>query len=146
MKKIVLSLLLLCSFVFAQTGLYVEAYDEQIHNNRQITLRLRAVNSTNETFNNVRLTYYMPIEENRTVNVQPYYVPSATVSHEVVGNQVEIHIDFATLAPGVFPNNSGMSIGINYTDWQSFDKTASQSYPNSSTFTADDNIAIFIDG
>lgn len=146
MKKIVLSLLLLCSFVFAQAGLHVEAYDEQINNNRQITLRLRAVNSTNETFNNVRLTYYMPIEENRTVNVQPYYVPSATVSHEVVGNQVEIHIDFATLAPGVFPNSSGMSIGINYTDWQPFDKTASQSYPNTSTFATNDNIAIFIDG
>ncbi len=146
MKKIVLSLLLLCSFVFAQTGIHVEAYDEQMVNNRQVTLRLRVVNSTNETFNNVRLVYYMQKEEGRTLNVQPYYVPSATISQNAEGEQVEIYIDIPTLAPGVFPNNSGMSIGINYTDWQPFDKTASLSYPNSNSFITDENISIYIDG
>lgn len=146
MKKTLLSLLLLCSFVFAQAGIHVEAYDEQQTNIRQMTLRLRVVNSTNETFNNVRLKYYMPYDASRTLQVNPYYTPGATVSQEVVGDQIEINIDFPTLAPGMFPNESGMSIGINYADWQSFDKTASVSYPNSNTYVVDDGIAIFIDG
>ncbi|MBO7383517.1 MAG: hypothetical protein J6U07_02745, partial [Fibrobacter sp.] len=111
-----------------------------------MTLRLRVVNSTNETFNNVRLKYYMPYDASRTLQVNPYYTPGATVSQEVVGDQIEINIDFPTLAPGMFPNESGMSIGINYADWQSFDKTASVSYPNSNTYVVDDGIAIFIDG
>ena len=127
MKKTLLSLLLLCSFVFAQAGIHVEAYDEQQPNIRQMTLRLRVVNSTNETFNNVRLKYYMPYNASRTLQVNPYYTPGATVSQEVVNDQIEINIDFPTLAPGMFPNESGMSIGINYADWQSFDKTASVS-------------------
>ena len=146
MKKIILSLLLLCSFVFAQAGLHVEAYDEQQTNARQATIRLRVVNSTEQTFNNVRLTYYLYKEPNRGIEIHPYYTPNATVHHETNGDQVEIHIDIPTLAPGVFPNSSGMNIGINYSDWQAFDKTASLSYPNSSSFIVDNNIAIFIDG
>ncbi|MBR4784098.1 MAG: hypothetical protein IK012_02455 [Fibrobacter sp.] len=146
MKKIILSLLFLCSFVFAQAGIHVEAYDEQQTNARQATIRLRVVNSTEQTFNNVRLTYYLYKEANRGIEIHPYYTPSATVHHETNGDQVEINIDIPTLAPGVFPNSSGMNIGINYTDWQAFDKTASVSYPNSSSFVVDNNIAIFIDG
>lgn len=144
--KQLLFLLFLCSFAFAQTGLFVEARDEQVYNNNQIALRLRVNNSTSETYNNVSLKYYIPYDASRTLQVNPYYVPSATVSQDVVGEQIEITIEIPTLAPGIFPNESGMSIGINYADWQSFDKTASPSYPNSNSFIVAENIAIITEG
>lgn len=142
----ILFLLFLCSFTFAQTGLTVEAYDEQFYNNQQMTLRLRVNNSSSETFSNVTLKYYIPYDASRTLQVNPYYVPSATVSQDVVGEQIEISIEIPTLAPGFFPNESGMSIGLNYTDWQNFDKTASSSYPNSNSFVVAENIAIITAG
>ena len=146
MKRILFALASICSLAFAQTGLHVEAFDEQLYNSTQATIRLRVVNSTNETYNNVSLKYYMPYDASRTLQVNPYYVPQATLSQNVVGDQVEISIDIPTLSPGIFPSESGLTFGINYSDWHSFDKTASLSYPNSSSFVTDDNIAIYING
>ncbi len=107
MKKTLLSLLLLCSFVFAQAGIHVEAYDEQQPNIRQMTLRLRVVNSTNETFNNVRLKYYMPYNASRTLQVNPYYTPGATVSQEVVNDQIEINIDYILMLVKKYHDSHG---------------------------------------
>lgn len=146
MKKLILSLLLLCSFVFAQAGIYVEAFDEQASNERQVTLRLRVVNSTEQAFNNVQLKYYLPYDANRTLQVNPYYAPNASVSSTVAGDQIEVNIDIATLNPGVFPNESGMSIGLNYADWQDFNKASNTSYPGTTSFANAKDIAIYVDG
>lgn len=46
---------------------------------------------------------------------------------------------------GVFPNESGYSLGVHYSDWKPRNKTLDFSNPQSSTFARADNVALYID-
>ena len=65
MKRVLISAFLACSCIWAQSGLTVEAFDEQSNNNTQITLRLRLKNNTAETLKNVQAKYLIERDQYR---------------------------------------------------------------------------------
>ena len=138
---------LLVGMAFAQTPVTVDAFDEQGNNQSQITLRLRITNNTSETLNGVRARYFIRHEMGRILNVSPYYTAGVTISLDTLEEFLAINIDLPQLAPGMFPNSSGISVGINYADYSEIDKTDSLgSYPGTGSFAQADKIPVYVGG
>lgn len=131
---------------YAQNLVSVEAFDEQGNNPSQLTLRLKLTNNTSNTLNDVHAKYFLGFDRNKTLNVSPYYMAGATTSIDTVGDFLVVNINVASLAPGVFPNSSGISLGMNYTDWSAFNKRDNFSYPNSNHFVIMNNIPVYVNG
>lgn len=131
---------------YAQNLVSVEAFDEQGNNPSQLTLRLKLTNNTSNTLNDVHAKYFLGFDRNKTLNVSPYYMAGATTSIDTVGDFLVVNINVASLAPGVFPNSSGISLGMNYTDWSAFNKQDNFSYPNSNHFVIMNNIPVYANG
>jgi len=132
--------------VHAQNLVSVEAFDEQGNNPSQLTLRLKLTNNTSNTLNDVHAKYFLGFDRNKTLSVSPYYMAGATTSIDTVGDFLVVNISVASLAPGVFPNSSGISLGMNYTDWSAFNKQDNYSYPNSNSFVVANNIPVYVNG
>ena len=143
-KIIVASAMFGCAY--AQNLVSVEAFDEQGSNPSQLTLRLKLTNNTSNTLNDVHAKYFLGFDRNKTLNVSPYYMAGATTSIDTVGDFLVVNINVASLAPGVFPNSSGISLGMNYTDWSAFNKQDNYSYPNASNFVVANNIPVYANG
>ena len=131
---------------YAQNLVSVEAFDEQGNNPSQLTLRLKLTNNTSNTLNDVHAKYFLGFDRNKTLNVSPYYMAGATTSIDTVGDFLVVNINVANLAPGVFPNSSGISLGMNYTDWSAFNKQDNFSYPNANSFAIANNIPVYVNG
>ena len=132
--------------VYAQNLVSVEAFDEQGNNPSQLTLRLKLTNNTSDTLNDVRAKYFLSFNRNKVLEISPYYMVGATTSIDTVGDFLAVNIRVAKLAPGVFPNSSGISLGMNYVGWSAFNKQDNFSYPNSSHFVAANNIPVYVNG
>lgn len=143
-KIIIASAMFGCAY--AQNLVSVEAFDEQGNNPSQLTLRLKLTNNTSNTLNDVHAKYFLGFDRNKTLNVSPYYMAGATTSIDTVGDFLVVNINVASLAPGVFPNSSGISLGMNYTDWSAFNKQDNYSYPNASNFVVANNIPVYANG
>ena len=143
-KIIIASAMFGCAY--AQNLVSVEAFDEQGSNPSQLTLRLKLTNNTSNTLNDVHAKYFLGFDRNKTLNVSPYYMAGATTSIDTVGDFLVVNINVASLAPGVFPNSSGISLGMNYTDWSTFNKQDNFSYPNASNFVVANNIPVYANG
>ena len=131
---------------YAQKSISVEAFDEQGGNPSQLTLRLKLTNNTSDTLNDVRARYFLNFDRNKVLNVSPYYMAGATTSIDTLGDFLAVNINVAKLAPGVFPNASGISLGMNYADWSAFNKSNNFSYPNASNFVVANNIPVYANG
>ena len=83
MKKILVFICFVLDFVFAQNPISVEAYDEQENNPSQLTLRLRLTNLTSDTLYNIHARYFLNNENNRTIEIAPYYMEGVSVSKMV---------------------------------------------------------------
>ncbi|MCF0224678.1 MAG: hypothetical protein HUK20_10450 [Fibrobacter sp.] len=71
---------------------------------------------------------------------------SATTSMDTIGEYLSVNINIAKLAPGVFPDNGGLSVSINYSNYSSFEKSTHYSYPNSGYFVSTNNIPVYVNG
>lgn len=138
--------LAISSHICAQNIASVEAFDEQGNNPSQLTLRLRITNASSDTLNNVRARYFLNNYQNRVLNVSPYYMEEATTSIDTLGDFLAINIDIAKLAPGVFPNVSGISLGVNDTIYRDLRKSEHFSYPGTGNFTSTNNIPLYVNG
>lgn len=49
------------SCAYDENLLSVEAFDEQVNNSCQVTLRLKIVNNTSDTLDNVRVRYFFEL-------------------------------------------------------------------------------------
>ena len=145
MKKILVFICLVLDFVFAQNPISVEAFDEQGNNPSQLTLRLRLTNLTSDTLYNIHARYFLNYEKNRTLEIAPYYMEGATIAIDTIGDYLAVRIDFPALASGVFPNSSGISLGMKYSDNGSFHKQKNHSYPIGANFIETDRIPIYYD-
>lgn len=142
-----LAICLLVGTAFAQIPVTVEAFDEQGNNQSQITLRLRMTNNTSDTLSGVRARYFIRHDVGSDLNISPYYTAGATLSLDTLGDFLAINIDLPQLAPGMFPNSSGISVGINYADYSEIDKTDSLgSYPGTGSFAQADKIPVYVGG
>ena len=144
-KQIVFILFISALFAWAQSDIIVEAYDEQWNNPSQITLRLRLTNSSQDTLTNVRLRYFLGHDENRTLELSPYYLTDANVSLDTVDNYLAVNIDIPQVTPGLFPNSSGISLGLRYQDNNIFHKNGNFSYPGTVSFEPTSNIPVYVD-
>lgn len=144
-KKIIAS-------VFAWVGVasaastYVEAFDEQENNASQLTLRLRITNASSDTLNNVRARYFLNYDRSRVLNISQYYMEGATTSIDTLGDFLAVNIDIPKIAPGIFPNVSGISIGVNDTNYLNLNKPAHFSYPGTGDFAITSNIPLYVNG
>ena len=146
MKRVLVSAFLACSCVWAQSGLSVEAFDEQSNNNTQLTLRLRLKNNTAETLNNIQAKYLIERDDSRTLNVYPYYMPNATYTLDTLSDYIVVNINVDAVAPGFYPNESGISLGMVYSDGEEFYKDSDYSYPGKGNFKAAPNIVVMQNG
>ena len=146
MKRTIVSAFLACSCVWAQSGLSVEAFDEQSNNNSQLTLRLRLKNNTAETLKNIQAKYLIERDDSRKLNVHPYYMPNATFSLDTLSNYLVVNINIDAVAPGFYPNESGISLGMVYSDGQNFYKETDYSYPGANNFNVAPHIIVMQNG
>lgn len=58
----------------------------------------------------------------------------ATTSIDTLGDFLAINIDISKIAPGIFPNASGISIGVNDTNYLDLNKSAHFSYPGTRNY------------
>ena len=137
---------LVAAIALAQSPVSVEAFDEQGNNPSQLTLRLRLTNNSPDTLENVRTRYFLQYEAGRVLNVAPYYLAGASLSLDTLGDYIAVNIDVARLAPGVFPNSSGISFGMNYTDYSDMEKAGHFSYPGMGNFVMTDSIPVYVGG
>lgn len=136
MKNIIVFIFICFAFGFTmeQNPISVEAFDEQRNNSSQLTLQLKVTNNTDDTLYNVHAKYFLNYERNRNLNVSAYYMVGATQSIDTIGDYLAVNIKIARLDPGVFPNSSGISLGMNYLDNGSFNKLENFSYPDTNFF------------
>lgn len=144
-RQISILIFLLSLFAWAQSNIIVEAFDEQWNNPSQITLRLRLTNLSQDTLTNVRLRYFLGLDENRTLELSPYYLTDANVSLDTVDNYLAVNIDIPQVTPGLFPNSSGISLGLRYQDNNIFHKNGNFSYPGTVSFEPTSNIPVYVD-
>lgn len=138
--------LAISSYACAQNFVSVEAFDEQGNNASQLTLRLRVINASLNTLNNVRARYFLNNYQDRVLNVSPYYTEGATISVDTIDGFLAINIDIAKLAPGIFPNMSGISLGVNDVSYRDLRKSEHFSYPGTGNFTLTNNIPLYVGG
>lgn len=138
--------LVISSHICAQNIAFVEAFDEQGNNASQLTLRLRITNVSSDTLNNVRARYFLNFDRNRVLNVSPYYMEGATTSIDTLGDFLAVNIDIPKIAPGFFPNLSGISVGVNDTNYLNLNKPAHFSYPGTGNFAITNNIPLYVNG
>ncbi len=131
------------NYATAKELVTVEALDEQRNNSCQLTLRLKISNNSLDTLTNIRAKYFLNYERNRKLVITPYYMAGANVSTDTLGDYLVINIDVSKIEPGVFPNSSGISIGLNYADFENFQKDENFSYPKTSTFVKTTLIPIY---
>lgn len=90
--------------------------------------------------------YYFTVENGKAPVLEQYWVPGSTVTlNKINAILYEIRYCFSgELAAGgaVLPDATGNAAGIHYSDWSAFVKTNDFSFPNSSTFVRNGNIAV----
>ena len=145
LNKVLFPILLFASFVFAQ-GFFVETLDEQKSSNNLLVLRFRVINNTPVTIRDASLRYCLTKSPDKVVEVDNYYIGNSHVSLENIDStNACLNIKMDSIPYGVFPNQSGYSVGVHYSDWSSRNKTLDFSNPQSSTFTRADNVALYVD-
>lgn len=138
-------ILLLAMVAFAQ-NLYIETLDEQRSSNNLLVLRFRIINNTTVTLRDASLKYCLTKSPSKVVDVENYYVGNSQVSLENIDSiNACFSVKMDSIPHGVYPNQSGYSIGVHYRDWSSRNKTLDFSNPQSSTFSRADNVALYID-
>lgn len=143
--KTITIILLLALTVFAQ-NLYIETLDEQKSSNNLLVLRFRIINNTTVTLRDASLKYCLTKNPNKIVDVERYYVGNSQISLENIDStNACFSVKMDSIPHGIYPNQSGYSIGVHYRDWTPRNKTLDFSNPQSSTFSRADNVALYID-
>ena len=145
LNKVLLPVLLFVPFIFAQS-LYVETLDEQKSSNNLLVLRFRVINNTPVTIRDASLRYCLTKSPDKVMEMEDYYVGNSQVLLENIDStNACFSVKMDSIPYGVFPNESGFSVGVHYSDWKPRNKTLDFSNPQSSTFTRADNVALYID-
>ncbi len=145
LNKVLLPVLLFVPFIFAQS-LYVETLDEQKSSNNLLVLRFRVINNTPVTIRDASLRYCLTKSPDKVMEMEDYYVGNSQVLLENIDStNACLSVKMDSIPYGVFPNESGYSLGVHYSDWKPRNKTLDFSNPQSSTFTRADNVALYID-
>lgn len=141
-KWLCLFVLFLSVLSFGQ--ITVEVNDEQVYNASMLGLRMRVVNNSGQSYDNVTVDFYLKKNPSETFALDSYYTEDWTISiAEQSGENVIIRATIPHLGAGTSPNSSGVSVGIHRTDWQPMSKTSANGFPLGSTFTTALNYNVF---
>ena len=139
-------LILLLFFICSASAVTVESRDEQLSNVSQTSLRIRLFNDSGDSLKNVELRYFLS-KKKLPVHVEKYY-PANLLAEMVSPDSGSpfLKISIPTIAPGVFPDSGGISLGLHFADWSDFEKEKDFSYPSSENFIATGKIAVYMNG
>ena len=145
MSKLTFLIILAITSSFA-TSISVETLDEQFDSKNILVFRAR-INNAEKIFKELTLKFCIKKNANKKIIADDYYTANAKVSlNEIDGENVCVDVTFDKIPMGIYPDNGGISIGLHYADWSSWNKTASYSAPKSSFFSVASNVALYEDG
>ena len=123
--------ILLASAV-ANAQYLVRSYDEAERESNTSKPRISIQNLGSSSLNGFQMRYRFLVEAGKTPVVENWYVPSGTASLVSVGGGLwDLVLAFPTqvLQPGqIFPNTSGLVVGLHYADWSAWDKSDDPSH------------------
>jgi hypothetical protein len=130
-----------------EIDLDIYARDESYGSPNQSTPRIYLVNTGTQTISDFTIVYYFTTEDGKEPILSEYYLPnSSNIEYTRVRNNVyKVTLSFQDLSvePGeTFPDNSGLSFGLNYSDWSNWDITNDFSNTQSGSFIKTNRIAI----
>lgn len=132
--------------VIKQAVVSVYSRDEALNEGNMSKPRIFIQNTGNGKISQFTVHYYFSSEQGKTPIVEQYWVPGSAVSLQQVNDSLyEILYYFeGELGPSgaILPDMSGNVTGIHYTDWSYINKNNDFSFPNSSTFVRNANIAV----
>ncbi len=90
--------------------------------------------------------YYFTVEQNKSPELKPYYIPGSTVSLNQINDSLYevLYLFTGALNSGgaVVPTTDGNVIGLHYSDWSAWNKQNDPSFNNSYSFKSNENIVI----
>ena len=146
MLRFLLFIAILSINLFASNKLFVETLDEQYYSKNLLSLRFR-INNELYPIKDAVLKYCLVKEPGKEIVVERYYPRDAQVDIREV-DSIHACIDYVldSVPEGLFPNESGYSLGIRYENWLNRDKYRDFSMPKSSVFSVANNVALYADG
>ncbi len=132
--------------LFASDKLFVETLDEQYYSKNLLSLRFR-INNELYPIKDAVLKYCLVKEPGKEIAVERFYPRDAQVDIREV-DSIHACIDYVldSVPEGLFPNESGYSLGIRYENWLNRDKYRDFSMPKSSVFSVANNVALYAGG
>lgn len=127
-------MLALFSAVVAFAQVQLEVKDEQLNNQSLLGLRIRIVNNSGRSYDNVTLQYNLKKRTSETYALDRYYTGNWTFSISQSNENVVVSVNIPHLSEGVSPDESGFSVGIHRTDWQTMTKSTEHGFPLGSSF------------
>jgi hypothetical protein len=147
MKKIFIFAFLFLLKIGDAADLKIETLDEQKGTDNLLVLRLRVTNNTGHTLKKVRVRYYFKKAEQKSIALEHYYTEQAQLSIENLDSVNScLNIDLDSLPSGLYPNESGLSIGLHYSDWSAWNKADDFSDPESSVYKENEKTSLYMDG
>ena len=143
MRLVCLGILL--SFVLSFAQVSVEVKDEQTYNPNMLGLRVRVINNSGQSYDNV--TINILFKKNNTSEIyalDTYYTEGWNcMIADQSGEYIAVKMVIPQLGTGTFPNESGISVGIHRTDWQPLPKSSENGYPSGIAFTTALNYSVY---
>lgn len=146
MLRFLLFIAILSINLFASDKLFVETLDEQYYSKNLLSLRFR-INNELYPIKDAVLKYCLVKEPGKEIAVERYYPRDAQVDIREV-DSIHACIDYVldSVPEGLFPNESGYSLGIRYENWLNRDKYRDFSMPKPSVFSVANNVALYAGG
>jgi len=120
---------------------------ESISDNSFSKPRICIKNNGVAAINGFQFYYYFTIEDNKIPVIERWYIPNSTVTLENRGNgnfRIKYLCSGVTLAPGeVYPDLSGNSVGVHYSDYSVLLKANDYSYNGSEIFVGTNKIPVY---
>jgi hypothetical protein len=133
---------------WSNTSAFMMTMDESYNDNSKSQPRIKIENASNFPWANFKARYYFTAENGKTPVVDDYWTPNFSVSLEQLnGNNWAVVLDYdgITLEPGeqIPASGDGDVFAVHYSDWSYFDKTNDFSQPGSSSYSSENNLALF---
>lgn len=127
-------------------GIDIYTRDEQRTSTVMTGLRVKLVNQTLDTLKNVALHYRFNHPISTLASPEIYYAAGATVGFNDAQNALVI-LPGRDIAPGaVWPDESGISVGLHAVDWTAWDKSDDWSQPGSELWQETDRMDVWVQG
>lgn len=144
--KLTYTTLLALFFIWVSSSfaVSVDFLDEQKNNSSNTGMRIRVNNDFGRTLKNVSMRYYFHSVPGKNVVVDTYYAPNVHFSIQTADSVTQyIQFSMDSVEAGYFPNKSGMSFGLHYSDWSSWDKSLDFSYSTANSIESNERIALY---